>query len=101
MHDCTITRRQLWLQAMQRLLALVLPLILLGLIGKLQSTQDKIFLVQLQATSATCTIIFFTTIPSAASTSITSKEPEQPAASDVKIVQCCQLQYSTSIPLKY
>ena len=63
MHDCTITRRQLWLQAMQRLLALVLPLVLLGLIGKLQSTQDKIFLVQLQATSATCTIIFLLRFP--------------------------------------
>ena len=71
MHDCTIARRPLWLQAMQRMLALVL--VLLGQIGKLKSTQDEIFLVQLHATSATCASIIFTTIPTAASTNITRK----------------------------
>ena len=42
MHDCTIARRPLWLQAMQRMLALLL--VLLGQIGKLHQHKMKYFL---------------------------------------------------------
>lgn len=41
MHDCTIARRPLWLQATQRMLALVLEI--LAQIGKLQPIQAQTF----------------------------------------------------------
>ena len=101
MHDCTIARRPLWLQAMLRMLVLVLVILLQ--IRKLQSIQDKIlmhnYLLLVQPLLfELCSI----SIPSAVSTSISSTEITSTRfCSNTKNVQCCQLQYLTSIPLKY